>query len=224
MSIYFRCGYGSGNGYHSRNLSDSFPTNHPVYTCGAVSLETKDTLNEEKSCRILQPFWTTTSNGAKYSSTPHEALWSSLSEIDMLNILAFCCRVISIAEYPEVADIVPDREDEFGCAKIWQHCWEIGLVHGSSVMMGSLTILASYPGKVRCRFWARKRALFRALKTKAIRRRYVIFHPGVIHEFGTSYASQYGSLPFVIYYGRAGPKYKGRISRSWQINVRSPHG
>ena len=120
------------------------------------------------------------------------SMGTDISEIDIINVLSFTDRVISLVEY---------RKSLYGYLVNKMHAIApnvsalIGEIVGARLIShaGSLTNLAKYPAST-IQILGAEKALFRALKTK-----------GNTPKYGLIYHS--------TFIGRAGQKNKGRISR-----------
>ncbi|CCL99748.1 uncharacterized protein FIBRA_01770 [Fibroporia radiculosa] len=181
-------------GYHFPELVRIVPDNYQ-YARAAQFIGAKETLNEEKLhdlAAILDDDMTLAQN---VLDAARGSMGSTLSEIDMLNINAFAIRVVSLAEYRKslmsylsekmnvVAPSLTALLGERIGARLISHA-------------GSLTNLSKYPAST-VQILGAEKALFRALKTKG----------------KTPKACMYGLIYHSSFIGRAGPKYKGRISR-----------
>ena len=121
-----------------------------------------------------------------------QSMGMEISDIDLLNIDAFCDRVVSLFEYRR-------QLFEYLVAKMKIVAPNLAALIGEQVgarlinHAGSLTNLAKYPAST-VQILGAEKALFRALKTKSNTPKYgLIFHSSFI--------------------GKAGAKNKGRISR-----------
>ncbi|KAI8894949.1 hypothetical protein BC833DRAFT_555386 [Globomyces pollinis-pini] len=120
------------------------------------------------------------------------SMGTDISEIDMINVLSFADRVISLTDY---------RKSLYGYLVNKMHAVApnlsalIGEIVGARLIShaGSLTNLAKYPAST-VQILGAEKALFRALKTR-----------GNTPKYGLIYHS--------TFIGRAGQKNKGRISR-----------
>jgi nucleolar protein 56 len=120
------------------------------------------------------------------------SMGSILSEIDMLNISAFATRVVSIADYRKsLTSYLAEKMNQVAPSLTALLGERIGARLISHA--GSLTNLSKYPAST-VQILGAEKALFRALKTK-----------GNTPKYGLIYHSSF--------IGRAGPKFKGRISR-----------
>lgn len=115
-----------------------------------------------------------------------------ISQVDLLNIMMFVSRVISMADYrKKLADYLRSKMSSVApnlAALIGDQVGARLIAHA-----GSLTNLAKYPAST-VQILGAEKALFRALKTKGN-------------------TPKYGLLFHSTFIGRAGTKNKGRISR-----------
>ena len=120
------------------------------------------------------------------------SMGQDISEIDMINVVAFAERVVALAQYrtslhaylvTKMSDVAPNL-----AALIGEMVGARLIAHA-----GSLVSLAKYPAST-VQILGAEKALFRALKTK-----------GNTPKYGLIYNS--------TFIGRANPKNKGRISR-----------
>ncbi|KAF8624389.1 hypothetical protein AX15_005875 [Amanita polypyramis BW_CC] len=178
-------------GYHYPELVKLVPDNQ-LYARVAQFIGDKETLNEDKLPDLTTLVGDDSVLAQNILDAARGSMGSSLSEIDMLNILSFASRVISLSEYrkslisylsekmnlvaPSLTALLGERIG----ARLISHA-------------GSLTNLSKYPAST-VQILGAEKALFRALKTKGN-------------------TPKYGLLYHSTFIGRAGPKHKGRISR-----------
>jgi nucleolar protein 56 len=196
-------------GYHFPELVKLVPDNHQ-YARVAQFIGDKDSLDEDKLPDLAVILEDDSTLAQNILDAARGSMGSSLSDIDMLNISAFAVRVISIAEYrkslisylsekmnlvaPNLAALLGDRIG----ARLISHA-------------GSLTNLSKYPAST-VQILGAEKALFRALKTKGNTPKVCDIHY-MLRMGVDSINFQYGLIYHSTFIGRAGPKYKGRISR-----------
>ncbi|KAI0772202.1 hypothetical protein BC629DRAFT_1529941 [Irpex lacteus] len=147
-------------GYHFPELVKIVPDNYQ-YAKAAQFIGAKETLNEEKLHDLA----------ALLDDDSTRIHGSALNEIDMLNIMAFATRVVSIAEYRKSLMALPHGEDEPRRPSL-------------TALLGERLVPASTL-RVLCRFWVRRRRCFRALKTKGNTPKYgLIYHSSFIGRAG----------------------------------------
>ncbi|KAH8818916.1 Nop-domain-containing protein [Flagelloscypha sp. PMI_526] len=178
-------------GYHFPELVKLVPDNYQ-YARAAQFIGDKETLNEEKIPDLTELLEDDETTARNVLDAARGSMGSALNEVDMLNIMTFATRVISIADYRKslityltekmnlVAPSLTALLGERIAARLISHA-------------GSLTNLSKYPAST-VQILGAEKALFRALKTK-----------GNTPKYGLLYHSSF--------IGRAGPKHKGRISR-----------
>ncbi|KIY51519.1 Nop-domain-containing protein [Fistulina hepatica ATCC 64428] len=178
-------------GYHFPELVRLVPDNYQ-YARAAQFIGNKELLDESKLhdlAALLDDDETTAKN---VLDAARGSMGSELSEIDMLNVTMFATRVISLAEYRKSLISYLSEKMNLVAPSLTALLGErIGARLISHA--GSLTNLSKYPAST-VQILGAEKALFRALKTK-----------GNTPKYGLLYHSSF--------IGRAGPKYKGRISR-----------
>ncbi|KAI0770062.1 Nop-domain-containing protein [Fomes fomentarius] len=178
-------------GYHFPELVKIVPDNYQ-YARVAQFLGAKETLDEGKLPELAALLDDDETRAQNILDAARGSMGVSLSEFDILNVGMFADRVVSLAEYrkslqaylhEKMNDVAPSLTALLGD--------RIGARLISHA--GSLTNLSKYPAST-VQILGAEKALFRALKTK-----------GNTPKYGLIYHS--------TFIGRAGPKYKGRISR-----------
>lgn len=150
-------------GYHFPELVKIVPDNYQ-YARVAQYIGAKETLNEEKLDDLAALIDDDATRAQNILDAARGSMGSSLSEIDMLNIMSFANRVVSLAEYrkslmaylaekmnlvaPSLTALLGERIG----ARLISHA-------------GSLTNLSKYPAST-VQILGAEKALFRALKTK----------------------------------------------------------
>ncbi|KAK7462286.1 Nucleolar protein 56 [Stygiomarasmius scandens] len=178
-------------GYHFPELVKLVPDNYQYARC-AQYIGDKDALNEEKLPELEAILDDNSTTAQNILDAARGSMGSSLSEIDMLNINAFASRVVSLAEYRKsLVSYLTEKMNQVAPSLTALLGERIGARLISHA--GSLTNLSKYPAST-VQILGAEKALFRALKTK-----------GNTPKYGLLYHSSF--------IGRAGPKYKGRISR-----------
>ncbi|KIM81076.1 hypothetical protein PILCRDRAFT_821914 [Piloderma croceum F 1598] len=178
-------------GYHFPELVKLVPDNHQ-YARVAQFIGDKDSLDEDKLPDLAAILEDDSTLAQNILDAARGSMGSSLSDIDMLNISAFAVRVISIAEYRKSLISYLSEKMNLVAPNL---AALLGDRIGARLIShaGSLTNLSKYPAST-VQILGAEKALFRALKTK-----------GNTPKYGLIYHS--------TFIGRAGPKYKGRISR-----------
>ncbi|KAI0769111.1 Nop-domain-containing protein [Trametes elegans] len=178
-------------GYHFPELVKIVPDNYQ-YARVAQFIGAKETLDEEKLPELAALLDDDSVRAQNILDAARGSMGVALSEFDILNVGLFATRVVSLAEYrkslqaylhEKMNDVAPSLTALLGD--------RIGARLISHA--GSLTNLSKYPAST-VQILGAEKALFRALKTK-----------GNTPKYGLIYHSSF--------IGRAGPKYKGRISR-----------
>lgn len=150
-------------GYHFPELVKLVPDNYE-YARVAQFIGAKETLNEEKLPDLAALLDDDMTRAQNILDAARGSMGSTISEIDLLNIMAFAMRVVSISEYrkslqaylaekmnsvaPSLTALLGDRIG----ARLISHA-------------GSLTNLSKYPAST-VQILGAEKALFRALKTK----------------------------------------------------------
>ncbi|KAJ8520136.1 hypothetical protein ONZ45_g3018 [Pleurotus djamor] len=178
-------------GYHFPELVKIVPDNQQ-YARVAQFIGDKDALNEDKLPDLAAILGDDMTVAQNILDAARGSMGSSLSEIDMLNINAFAIRVVSLAEYRQsLISYLSEKMNVVApnlTALLGERVGARLISHA-----GSLTNLSKYPAST-VQILGAEKALFRALKTK-----------GNTPKYGLIYHSSF--------IGRAGPKFKGRISR-----------
>ncbi|RPD62593.1 Nop-domain-containing protein [Lentinus tigrinus ALCF2SS1-6] len=178
-------------GYHFPELVKLVPDNYQ-YARVVQFIGAKEELNEEKLPELAALLEDNETLAQNILDAARGSMGATLSEFDMMNVGLFATRVVSLAEYrkslqaylhEKMNDVAPSLTALLGD--------RIGARLISHA--GSLTNLSKYPAST-VQILGAEKALFRALKTK-----------GNTPKYGLIYHSSF--------IGRAGPKYKGRISR-----------
>ncbi|KAI0647891.1 Nop-domain-containing protein [Trametes meyenii] len=178
-------------GYHFPELVKIVPDNYQ-YARVAQFIGAKESLNEEKLPELAALLEDDSTRAQNVLDAARGSMGVALSDFDILNVGMFATRVVSLAEYrkslqaylhEKMNDVAPSLTALLGD--------RIGARLISHA--GSLTNLSKYPAST-VQILGAEKALFRALKTK-----------GNTPKYGLIYHSSF--------IGRAGPKYKGRISR-----------
>ncbi|KAI0715662.1 Nop-domain-containing protein [Cerioporus squamosus] len=178
-------------GYHFPELVKLVPDNYQ-YARTAQFIGAKESLNEEKLPELAALLDDNETLAQNILDAARGSMGATLSEFDIMNVGMFATRVVSLAEYrkslqvylhEKMNDVAPSLTALLGD--------RIGARLISHA--GSLTNLSKYPAST-VQILGAEKALFRALKTK-----------GNTPKYGLIYHSSF--------IGRAGPKYKGRISR-----------
>ncbi|KAF7791496.1 hypothetical protein EIP86_002512 [Pleurotus ostreatoroseus] len=178
-------------GYHFPELVKLVPDNYQ-YAQVAKFIGAKETLNEEKLDDLAALLDDDKTRAQNVLDAAKGSMGSSLSDIDLLNIMAFAMRVVSISEYRKSLQVYLTEKMNSVAPSLTALLGErIGARLISHA--GSLTNLSKYPAST-VQILGAEKALFRALKTK-----------GNTPKYGLIYHS--------TFIGRAGPKHKGRISR-----------
>lgn len=150
-------------GYHFPELIKIVPDNYQ-YARAAQFIGAKETLNEDKLHDLAAILDDDMTRAQNVLDAARGSMGSTLSEIDMLNIMAFATRVVSIAEYrkslmayltEKMNQVAPSLTALLGeriGARLISHA-------------GSLTNLSKYPAST-VQILGAEKALFRALKTK----------------------------------------------------------
>jgi len=176
--------------YHFPELSKIVPENEEF--AKVVSLIKRRSSLKKESLEPLEAILMDTGRAQQVIDSSRQSMGMEISDIDLLNIDAFCDRVVALFEYrralyeylvnkmkivaPNLAALIGEQVG----ARLINHA-------------GSLTNLAKYPAST-VQILGAEKALFRALKTKSNTPKYgLIFHSSFI--------------------GKAGAKNKGRISR-----------
>ncbi|EIN12555.1 Nop domain-containing protein [Punctularia strigosozonata HHB-11173 SS5] len=178
-------------GYHFPELVRIVPDNYQ-YAKVARFIGNKEALNEDKLPELAELLDDDATRAQNVLDAARGSMGASLSEIDMLNVMAFATRVVSIAEYRKsLAAYLAEKMNLVAPSLTALLGERIGARLISHA--GSLTNLSKYPAST-VQILGAEKALFRALKTK-----------GNTPKYGLLYHSSF--------IGRAGPKHKGRISR-----------
>ena len=150
-------------GYHFPELVKLVPDNFQ-YARAAQFIGAKETLNEEKLHDLAAILDDDMTRAQNVLDAANGSMGSTLSEIDMLNVMAFATRVVSLAEYrkslmvylsEKMNQVAPSLTALLGeriGARLISHA-------------GSLTNLSKYPAST-VQILGAEKALFRALKTK----------------------------------------------------------
>ncbi|EKM52081.1 uncharacterized protein PHACADRAFT_128240 [Phanerochaete carnosa HHB-10118-sp] len=178
-------------GYHFPELVKLVPDNFQ-YACTAQFIGAKEKLNEEKLHDLSAILDDDMTRAQNVLDAARNSMGSALADIDMLNVMAFATRVISLAEYRKsLTAYLSEKMNQVAPSLTALLGERIGARLISHA--GSLTNLSKYPAST-VQILGAEKALFRALKTK-----------GNTPKYGLIYHSSF--------IGRAGPKFKGRISR-----------
>ncbi|KAF9816363.1 hypothetical protein IEO21_04116 [Rhodonia placenta] len=178
-------------GYHFPELVKIVPDNYQ-YAQVAQFLGAKESLTEEKLPDLAALLDDDMTRAQNVLDAAKGSMGSTLAEIDMLNINAFAARVVSIADYRKsLMSYLAEKMNVVAPSLTALLGERIGARLISHA--GSLTNLSKYPAST-VQILGAEKALFRALKTK-----------GNTPKYGLIYHS--------TFIGRAGPKFKGRISR-----------
>ncbi|KIJ55044.1 hypothetical protein M422DRAFT_152738 [Sphaerobolus stellatus SS14] len=178
-------------GYHFPELVRLVPDNYQ-YATVAKFIGDKETLNEDKLPELQALLDDDPTRAQNVLDASRGSMGSGLSEIDMLNISAFAERVSSLADYRKsLANYLAEKMNLVAPSLTALLGERIGARLISHA--GSLTNLSKYPAST-VQILGAEKALFRALKTKGN-------------------TPKYGLLYHSTFIGRAGPKFKGRISR-----------
>lgn len=150
-------------GYHFPELIKLVPDNHQ-YALVAQFIGEKETLNEEKLPDLTAILDSDPVRAQNVLDAARGSMGSTLSEVDLINILAFASRVISLVNYrksltayltEKMNSVAPSLTALLGeriGARLISHA-------------GSLTNLSKYPAST-VQILGAEKALFRALKTK----------------------------------------------------------
>ncbi|KZW01577.1 Nop-domain-containing protein [Exidia glandulosa HHB12029] len=178
-------------GYHFPELARLVQDNHQ-YARAAKFIGDKETLDEDKLPALAEILADDETAARNVLDAARGSMGTAISELDMLNIAAFADRVVSLAEYRKsLTNYLTDKMNVVAPSLTSLIGERIGARLISHA--GSLTNLSKYPAST-IQILGAEKALFRALKTK-----------GKTPKYGLIYHS--------TYIGRAGPKFKGRISR-----------
>ena len=150
-------------GYHFPELVKIVPDNYQ-YARTAQFIGAKETLTEEKLHDLAAILDDDMTRAQNVLDAANGSMGSSLSEIDMLNIMAFATRVVSIAEYRKSLVVYLSEKMNLVAPSLTALLGErIGARLISHA--GSLTNLSKYPAST-VQILGAEKALFRALKTK----------------------------------------------------------
>jgi len=178
-------------GYHYPELFKLVPDNHQ-YAVVAQFIGDKATLDESKLPELAALVDDDAVVAQNILDAARGSMGSALTEFDMLNINAFAARVVSLSSYRK--SLIAYLSEKMNAvapsltALLGERIGARLISHA-----GSLTNLSKYPAST-VQILGAEKALFRALKTK-----------GNTPKYGLLYHSSF--------IGRAGPKFKGRISR-----------
>lgn len=177
-------------GYHFPELVKLVNDNH-LYAKLARSIGRRTTLNDE-SIPMLEAIVSDTAKATQIVESARASMGMDISDIDLLNIQHFATRVDSLVEYRQSLYTYLVEKMHLVAPNL---AALIGDQVGARLIAhaGSLTSLAKYPAST-IQILGAEKALFRALKTR-----------GNTPKYGLLYNS--------TFIGRAGPKFKGRISR-----------
>lgn len=177
-------------GYHFPELVKIVNDNN-LYAQLARAIGRRGTLNDE-SIPMLEAIVADTTKAQQIVEAARHSMGMDISDIDLINIQHFSQRVVALVEYraslfqylvEKMHNVAPNLASLVGD--------QVGARLISHA--GSLTSLAKYPAST-VQILGAEKALFRALKTK-----------GNTPKYGLLYNSSF--------IGRAGLKFKGRISR-----------
>ncbi|CAG7853514.1 Nucleolar protein 56 AltName: Full=Ribosome biosynthesis protein sik1 [Serendipita indica DSM 11827] len=181
-------------GYHFPELVRLVADNHQ-YARAAKFIGSKDTLTEEKLPDLIEIVGNDEVVAKNILDAARTSMGGELSDVDMINISMFAERVISLAEYRKsLTAYLAEKMNQVApslTALIGERIGARLISHA-----GSLTNLSKYPAST-VQILGAEKALFRALKTKG----------------NTPKACKYGLIYHSSFIGKAGPKFKGRISR-----------
>ena len=150
-------------GYHFPELIKLVPDNYE-YARVAQFIGAKETLNAEKLDDLAALLGDDTTRAQNVLDAANGSMGSQLSEIDMLNIMAFAARVVSIAEYRKsLTNYLAEKMNLVAPSLTALLGERIGARLISHA--GSLTNLSKYPAST-VQILGAEKALFRALKTK----------------------------------------------------------
>ncbi|EJU03375.1 Nop domain-containing protein [Dacryopinax primogenitus] len=178
-------------GWHFPELVKIVPDNFQ-YARAAKFIGDKSQLKEEAIPELTEILEGDETRAKNVVDAARLSMGTDISPIDLLNISAFADRVISLANYRKALTAYLTEKMNLVAPSLTSL---IGERIGARLIShaGSLTNLSKYPAST-VQILGAEKALFRALKTKGNTPKYgLIFHSGFI--------------------GRAGNKYKGRISR-----------
>lgn len=167
-------------------------TDNYKYAKLAKAIKNKSELSEDQLETLAEILDGDESTAQQILDAARASMGTDISPVDMINVMNFADRVISLAEYRK-------RLHEYLISKMSHVAPNlaalIGEVVGARLIShaGSLTNLSKYPAST-LQILGAEKALFRALKTK-----------GNTPKYGLIYNSSF--------IGRAGAKNKGRISR-----------
>ncbi|PVF97355.1 putative SIK1-involved in pre-rRNA processing [Serendipita vermifera] len=178
-------------GYHFPELIRFVPDNHQ-YARAVKLIGSKSTFTEEKLQDLVEIVDNDETAARNVLDAARISMGGELSEMDLINISMFAERVISLAEYRKsLMAYLAEKMNQVApslTALIGERIGARLISHA-----GSLTNLSKYPAST-VQILGAEKALFRALKTK-----------GNTPKYGLIYHSSF--------IGKAGPKFKGRISR-----------
>ncbi|KZT53933.1 Nop domain-containing protein [Calocera cornea HHB12733] len=178
-------------GWHFPELVKVVPDNFQ-YARAAKFIGDKSLLKEDKIPELAEILEGDETRAKNIVDAARLSMGTDISPIDLLNISAFADRVISLANYRKALTAYLTEKMNLVAPSLTSL---IGERIGARLIShaGSLTNLSKYPAST-VQILGAEKALFRALKTKGNTPKYgLIFHSSFI--------------------GRAGNKYKGRISR-----------
>lgn len=150
-------------GYHFPELVKLVPDNYQ-YARAAQFIGAKETLDEEKLHDLAAVLDDDMTRAQNVLDAARGSMGSVLSDIDMLNIMAFAIRVVSLAEYRKsLTAYLSEKMNQVAPSLTALLGERIGarLISHS----GSLTNLSKYPAST-VQILGAEKALFRALKTK----------------------------------------------------------
>lgn len=150
-------------GYHFPELVKLVPDNYQ-YARTAQFIGAKETLDEEKLHDLAAILDDDMTRAQNILDAARGSMGSTLNEIDMLNIMAFATRVVSIAEYRKsLVAYLTEKMNQVAPSLTALLGERIGARLISHA--GSLTNLSKYPAST-VQILGAEKALFRALKTK----------------------------------------------------------
>ncbi|KAG8806016.1 snoRNP complex protein nop56, partial [Serendipita sp. 399] len=201
-------------GYHFPELVRFVPDNHQ-YARAAKFIGSKHTLNGEKLPALTEIVGNDEVVAKNILDAARTSMGGELSDIDMINISMFAERVISLAEYRlNLTAYLSEKMNQVApslTALIGERIGARLISHA-----GSLTNLSKYPAST-VQILGAEKALFRALKTKGNTPKVILnsFLSTTLSFTRTlTHSSQkYGLIYHSSFIGKAGPKFKGRISR-----------
>jgi nucleolar protein 56 len=194
-------------GYHFPELIRFVPDNHQ-YARAVKLIGSKSTFTEDKLQDLIKIVDNDETAARNVLDASRISMGGELSEMDLINISMFAERVISLAEYRKsLTAYLAEKMNQVApslTALIGERIGARLISHA-----GSLTNLSKYPAST-VQILGAEKALFRALKTKGntpkVRFGFFDHRAELTH-------SQYGLIYHSSFIGKAGPKFKGRISR-----------